>query len=334
MVVRQLIPAFALPLAAAALTGCAGRDNPPPLTLAPEPEFAASERGVANGLELVWWVVDDQDGVLGRTLAGRSEDPPGLDPGAAERWRAAGLRLVAVPLADMPALTADLPVIGRIQREWMGQLPRWTVAVRGSAADSMTIAMADGPLTLDAGRLRMLVRCWLSPAPLDGQVRASLRVEFMPQHEERPDERLAYQSALGINEVRGIEAEGLVFTRLLAGLDAREGHAYLIVPESPEIEWKAERPEAVERASLPMAPRAGDAPIPFDEPIEEKPRDDDGRGRPELPLKPRPLGPSAFRLRTLGEAMLTDAPSGGQARAKVVMALIPRVPTEFRLLAE
>ncbi|MCC6678011.1 MAG: hypothetical protein IT436_12780 [Phycisphaerales bacterium] len=335
---RSIARGLAVPLLAAglAVVGCAGRARtdaePARSARTLEPEIAASERGIANGLELVWWVVDDEDGVLGRTLAGRSEDLPGLDPGAAERWRAAGLRIVAVPLSQMAGLTGDLPLIGRVQREWMGQLPRWTVAVRGSMAESMTIAMVDGPLTLGAGRLRMLVRCWLNPAPADGQVRAALRIELMPQHEERADETLAYQSALGINDRKGIEAEGLVFTRLMAGLEAQEGYAYLIVPESPEVEWKSERPEGGDRETLPLAPRASDLPVPFDEPPDEEPRADEGRARPELPVKPRSIGPSAFKLRTLGEAMLTDAPSGGQARAKVVMALIPRVPTEFRLL--
>lgn len=298
----------------------------------PEPEVAAAERGVVNGLELVWWVVDDQEGVLGHTLAGRSAAVPGLDPAAVERWRAAGLRIIAVPLPQMAGLTGDLPLMGRVQREWMGQLPRWTVAVRGSKSESMTIAMADGPLTLGPGRLRMLVRCWLSPATEGGQVRPALRIELMPQHEEQSETVLAYESALGVEERPGIESKGLVFTRLLTGLEAREGYAYLIVPEAPEVEWKAERPEAVEREALPTAPKASDVPVPFDEPPDEEPRADEGRGKPELPVRPRPLGPSGFKLRTLGEAMLTDAPSGGQARAKVVMALIPRVPSEFRLL--
>lgn len=325
-----------LPLLAGLVAGCAGRNaSSSTLEPPPQPVLAASERGIANGLELVWWVVDDQDGVLGRTLAGRSEEPPGLDPGTAPRWRAAGLRIIAIPLPDMAGLTADLPLIGRVQREWMGQLPRWTVAVRGSAADSMTIAMPDGPLTLGPGRLRLLARCWLNPTTEAGQIRPSLRIELLPQHEEHGAEAFTYEMALGLDQRKGIEAEGLVFTRLLAGLEAKEGYAYLIVPESPEVEWKAERPEGERGEPLPLAPRASDLPIPFEEPVDETPpRPDDGRGKPELPVKPRPLGPSTFKLRTLGEAMLTDAPSGGQARAKVVMALIPRVPGEFRLLKE
>lgn len=334
-----------LTLLAAGLSGCAGPARPEAQkSPGPPGEVAASERGIANGLELVWWVVDDQEGVLGRTLAGRSQERPGIDGvggidgidgidhGVVERWRAAGLRIIAIPLPQMAGLTGDLPLIGRVQREWMGQLPRWTVAVRGSMSESMTIGMVDGPLTLGPGRLRMLVRCWLSPAPVEGQVRAALRIEMMPQHEERPDEAMAYQSALGINDLKGIEAEGLVFTRLLAGLEAQEGYAYLIVPESPEVEWRAERPEGGDSDALPLAPRGSDIPVPFEEPPDEEPRADDGRARPELPVRPRPLGPSAYRMRTLGEAMLTDAPSGGQARAKVVMALIPRVPAEYRLL--
>lgn len=332
-------------------------------------DLSASERGVANGLELVWWVVDDQDGVLGRALASSSLNVPDADPGAADRWQAAGLRLIAMPLRDMPSITGNLPVIGRVQREWMGQLPRWTVAVRGSMSDAMTISLAqaagipDEPLTLGTGRLRMLVRCWLNPATTDSGFAASLRVELVPQHEEKPDEARAFQSALGLARKPGIEGEGIVFTSLLMGLQAREDTAYLIVPESPDVVWKAERPEALDRDALPIADRSATPapmldpartapdgtppsdtptlPIPYEDAphVDAPPSPDDGRGKAELPVKPRLLEPTARRsapskLRTLGEAMLTDAPAGGQARAKVVLVLIPRIPERYRLLTE
>lgn len=374
---RRLVAATTL-CASLLLPGCiesskSPRDSASGKSSAQADDLSASERGVANGLELVWWVVDDQDGVLGRALASASLNVPDADPGSADRWRAAGLRLVTVPLRDMPSITSNLPVIGRVQREWMGQLPRWTVAVRGSMSEAMTISTAqaagipDEPLTLGAGRLRMLVRCWLNPATTDAGFAASLRVELVPQHEEKPDEARALQSALGLARKPGIEGEGIVFTSLLMGLQAREGTAYLIVPESPEVVWKAERPEALDRDELPIAdPNApvadrpagkldaavagpgpsgdlgsADLPIPYEEAprVDAPPAPDDGRGKAELPVKPRLLEPVSrrsvpFKLRTLGEAMLTDAPAGGQARAKVVLVLIPRVPEKYRLLTE
>lgn len=317
------------------------------------PDISASERSVANGLELVWWVVDDQDAVLGQALASRADAAGAIDADAVKRWRDAGLRIVPVPLTEMSAVTADLPIIGRVQREWMGQLPRWTVAVRGSTTEAITIGMADGPLTLGPGRLRMLVRCWLNPVPDEQMVGASLRVELLPQHEERADDAKLYQSALGINVKPGIESEGLVFARLALGIDAKEGWAYLIVPETPEAQWRAGRPEATGQETLPHAQppaapeRAALPPGPWDDAMAAAPASDAGEQGPnplsqdgdrgarrEVSFKPRPMGPSPFKLRTLGEVMLTDAPGGGQARAKVVLALIPRVPVSYRLLSE
>lgn len=280
-----------------ALIACAGPGSTPAI---PARDAASPVvRGAENGLEMWWWVVADDRGQVGTALAAFSDRAVPVSEDDSDRLAAGGLRLLSLPVADLDPLQARLPVIGSVQRQWLGEVPDWTDVLSGPVRESRTtVSLGDGMLELEPGRIRLLLRCWIAPAPAPaGQWPAAiLRVELAPQH--IPADRGAPRLDLAVGPRRQLrpESEGLVLGRLGASLAMRGGEALLLVPESPEVDWNAPPPD------------------PQAEP-------DTSAGTPPPPP-----------LLTVGEAMLAAAPDPAtRRRVRAIVVLIPRVPERFEL---
>ena len=253
--------------------------------------------GGDNGLELRWWVVSDESGDrLASTLGAYAHLTAPLDASVQQRWRENGLRLIRAPLDDLPSIKSALPVVGRIDRHWLGQTPRWTELLQGESIASHARVLRYGrPADMSDGRIRLLGRAWTSPAPAGAILRADLAL----QHVSRATTSLAGVDAMATARRLPTEARGGVLTDLTANMTLEPGYAYLIVPEDPSRTWLAGG--SLARTSL------------FD--------------WGEL------AGPPAPPMPTVGEALLTAAAlQGTRNDLRAVVILIPRTPTQFNLL--
>ncbi len=273
----------------------------------PSPEPAASpESPPAPVLEVVDLKFDLEDVLL--TYLDREVPMSAPDR---ERWRKAGFRVIAVPVADLDRIQSLLRTVGTAQRQWLGERPDWTDAVTGPAFERpRTLRTADETEIFSPGALRLLLRCWVAPswgqaetgnggAPPSAPTpdpSAVLRVELVPEH--RPADR--WSGRAGWEDRRAdpdadlgaAQWAGRPLTSLIARLSLRDGEACLIVPESPDADWSRPQTEAPALAFGPQAP-----PVP-----------------------------------TIGEAMLSSAAFEAPARkVRVVLVLIPRIPERFRL---
>lgn len=305
-------------------------------------------RGGDNGLELRWWVCVDDETTLRAAISPYADNPVPMDEHTLRLWRENGLRVVAVPLEDLSLLRAQLRLAGTVQRQWLGQVPRWAEAVRGPAIEGgLTIGLERGRLRLGPGALRMLVRCWAVPVvdesdPDAPTARSALHIELVPQHEE--PRRRADDPILGFSDRPSrlaAEDKGLLFSRLTARMVAREGYAYLVVPLRPGepgddghgqelgpgygLDGDAPREIAGDGGDSPPPAlgRVARAGQPRDHNPFERVIDDDGAV----------VGPPSQPVITLGEAMLIaeGAPERGRSYRAVVL-FIPRVPEHYRLL--
>lgn len=257
--------------------------------------------GADNGLEVQWWIVADDGVVFARLLSPLTGGASPLAPRVGARWRANGLRLLSTTVDELPALERSAPLLGMVNRNWLGQVPKWTVAVQGDAWETPRSLLIDGELVrLPAGRLRVLTRAWTAPTQ-DGP---RLRVDVAVQHVAAGAAR-SPESAFGAATLRPVEDEGLVFETLTAELELRDGQSCVIVAEAPEVDWLA---SATNGATAPGAEEDG-------------PSSAGGEVGPEPPHTP-----------TIGEAMLAMTPlEPTTRRARAVIILTGRVPSRFTL---
>lgn len=278
-----------------ALVGCGGTTEP----RGPQPPSPAQPgvRGADAGLEMHWWIVSGDGRPVGATLAPYVERPIPVPDTMRERWRLSGLRLVSVPTAELDAIARTLPLAGPVERQWLGQRPAWTDAVRGPHMPRGGLITLDaGDLLLPPGRLRMLARCWAMPMPAaDKGVPAGLRLELAPQHAESITPEARIEMDTGLRPRPRIEDEGMVFTRLVLEMIAVEGEALLIVPESRDAEW----------GTVPSG---------------------------DLSLPPPQSGPPLVRPPTLGEAMLSLPAVDAARGARAIVVLVPKTPERFQLI--
>lgn len=182
-------------------------------------------------------------------------------------WSEHGVRIVSVPLNDVPAIIEALQssgnAVGARERQWLGQAYSWTEAVRGPAiVRPTTIALDSERIQLESGALRLLVRGWLEPlpppvglpvgamspssvvagaqsgaAPAPQDPIAVLRVEFIPQHLEAAsragDQPFAEPGKARLDPI----AHGLVFTRLYTKAQMSQDRALLLFAERPGVAW-------------------------------------------------------------------------------------------------
>lgn len=301
-----------------AMAGCHRNQSAPPP--ARPPTASPVVQGESSGLEVWSWLVSDgRDKPVPMFTDSASGQPPPepnvrivddrpslealLSPYLArplpvseelrERWRACGFRIVAIPAADLEPLQDRMRLIGQVQRQWMGEMTRWTDVARGPELDEPRhVTLDSGDLTLEAGRVSLSARCWSTPiATADGQTAPALRLELAPQHAPRVDPVDRWRAAAGL----GASIQSERFARLaLEMLLTTPGEAYLITADNPDADWG--NPE-----SRPPTPRQESGPMP-----------------PRAP--------------TLGELMLSAGANGGRARVRAVVVLVPRIPTRFDLL--
>jgi hypothetical protein len=286
--------------AAALLAGCANRapvETTGSKVFLEDDMLSAAVRGGDNGLELRWWVCSDRGDEIARVMAPYIDQPTPFGGELADRWRENGLRLVRVPLDDMLTLRRELPLLGRVDRHWLGQIPRWTELLQGD-----TIA-SDRPLyfqgrraSMETGRLRLLARAWTAPTLYGPRLRVDLTLQHVPQ--TMPF--LPGFDALDAPSRLPAEMRGEVFTELTANMTLDPGYAYLIIPEDPMHTWTS---------SGAMRPAAW-----FD--------------WGEI------AGPPAPPLPTLGEALLTTMGMANtrDRELRAIVMLVPRTPDRFALL--
>ena len=339
------------------LTGCASGRTAPQSALEqtrqrgpqaePLPPLPrAGVRGAESGLEVRWWIVDDSDGIIGRTLAPFAERPIPIHQSVRELWRANGLRIVSVPAAEVTSLRGGLwkaqqnvaqrgaweqgitrseadtmlvkePIVGRPQEEWLGQRPTWNDVLRGPVVDhDMRIALDSGEMVLRPGRMRLLARCWTIPLPGPGsQIQPGLRLELAIQHEDPP--RLKQRLWDPEFEALPIEEQGLVFTRLVLEMIALEGEAIVIVPDSPGAEWGNDEP---------VGPPPSRGPVEAGEPAGAE-----GAVQREERVVTHP---HASPLPTLGDCLLSFPENKGlHPVRRAMLVLIPRLPNEYSLIS-
>lgn len=303
----------------ALLSAC--RSSP---TSAPSPQSAAPP-----GLAAEVWIIRDTDHALARALLDlAAENPPDeVHPVAAERWRASGLRILTIPVRDLPTLRSALPPGGPAELRTFGQIPSWTPLFQGPELPDPTIRLDSGILRLPTGRPRILVRSWIEPA-MDGLNPASgtIRIEIVPQHMDP----LPPRDPIGVSQPEHISpvAQGQVFDRLLLTFVGEAGRAYLIVGEAPDVDWADLAPEQQAPQPEPAQDEPGDSgggtdAAPSDPPNDPSPSDD------RVPFPPA----AASIIPTLGEAMLNGSSyARGSSPLRAVLAIIPSGAPAFSLL--
>lgn len=294
--------------------GCAGQRAASPVapSAAPapiDPLISAAAFGEPEGLEIRWWILRHDSELIVSTLEPYLNQPLPVDDATTQRLRECGLRLVAIPMADLTGLRTRLPLVGRIDRRWIGQTASWVEGVSGPRfRGSRTVRLGMERLSLPSGVLRLLTRVWKDPGVSAGRLRIDLAIQHVDAATLDP-----HQSALEFGSAGGPLVEGMIFSSTLTEMIAGETYFYLLVPELPEREWAPEDDDEDEQADASSSPNDD-----WDEPA---------------PWSPEPIveetlvqGPPAAGLPTLGELMLMqpeDPVTGRLLRAVIV--LVPRV---------
>ncbi|MCE7974303.1 MAG: hypothetical protein DYG92_08290 [Leptolyngbya sp. PLA1] len=215
---------------AALVGGCAGGGTPHPTQ-----SGSPVERPETAGMELCWWIVGDSGeggAPINHLLEPYASRPVPLSWRAVEAWHANGLRVMAVPVDDVPLLRKSLMPVGAVQTQWLGQATRWTEIARGpTLAAPLVVGTDSGPLTLSAGgHLKLAMRCWSTAAAWSpeaaGPTVGALQMEIAPIFTPAPARQVLGQMMT--------EAEPpLMFSRL--GLEATllGEDAILIIAEGP-----------------------------------------------------------------------------------------------------
>ena len=295
----RLAAAF-LAAALATLGACAGTHfEKSPAQVAPAPVVRGSE----SGIEVVWWVVDDREGALAAAIRPYLDRPVPASLDQVRLWRANGLHVFALPSSALDGIRSALPVLGPVQRQWLGLLSEWAEVVKGpELAPGQYAGLDSGVLRLEPGRLRLLARCWNVPdlaRTVESTPAALLRIELMPQLAER--RRRDALAALVEPSPAVASDAGLAFPRLTLSLTADGADAIVIVGAPPSHDWAL--------ASPPPRPQTPHDAVPV-----------------------VPFGPPPPEAPTLGELMLTGVPLDAAETTRVVLVVLPRVAERFELI--
>ena len=297
--------------------GCAAqRPAPDP----PEPPGV----GGGVGLEVRLVPVRDADHAVARVLGPFESNPIPAEGVLVHRWREAGLRLVAVPAAEVDTLLCAMAPAGIADTNTWAQMPLWHPLVAGAWGGEAVVRVGSGVIEVAPGRARLLCRAWFEPALAGAAVGSSMRIELLPQIQDPPGR--PGMTGLGGPAVvsAGVGAQGPVLRDLALSISAEPGVAYLVVGEDPALDWAdlpdpppppVPEPPAVSDPDTqgPMPGQQGGVPTPTD--------------APPVPA-PDPVGPVPTRLRTLGEALLTD-PGSAQRTAPSSRGVAVRPPTKL-----
>lgn len=264
-----------------------------------ESTISAAVRGVANGLEVLAWSVADNPERIEAALGRYVDDPSPLREQMRERWRRCGLRMVRVPIEDLHEVRGALPIVGRLERRWLGQATEWLTVHAGAHLSRGEYVSIDGSaVRFDGGRLRLLARAWTRPSGVAPMVRTDVAIQLAEPRERDP---------FAMPRLRRVDEEGLVMRRLTAELTLEPGYAYVIVAAPPEVEWES------------------------DESSEEQDGADAGEPDSAGPIE---AGPPIPQRRTIGEALMISRMGPGSARRQFreVIVLAPRAPRQYRAI--
>lgn len=331
-------------VAAGTLPGCARMrerwaarfEDPPEPARIIQPD--TTPVGAEQGLEVIVWTADDTYFRVGRALDRHTTGEPVLPPDEAQAWQRAGLRVLAVPVDRLDALILDTPPLTPVQRQRYGQMPLWSPTVRGpQLPDGVT---GPGGRRLEPGRPRLIVRSWIEPDLSSGHATDVVRTELAIQIESARRPGLLTDSTPG----RSIADAGDIIDELIASVVSDGRLAFVIVAESPDIDWSAlpEPPPPVTQSTPSVEPGTAVGPAPgADPPQNPPPKPAPGDPQAPAPTQPGPdgaqpgvpYGPATPRSRTLGEWMLSSPgiPARDGRRPigprKVLMVLVPRLGT-------
>lgn len=175
-------------------------------------------------------------------LARFADRPVPMGDDELERWRAAGLRVLAVPMAEIERLPGAMPLKGEVGKRWLGEMPEWSELVAGPpSSEDFAVRIPGGEVELPAGRVRLLARAWAMPTIVEtsrdgrGGVVNELMLEIVPQHvgQEREGDVLRRQAGLAgaSGEDAGEPGRGLLFTRLLGRFELKGDEALVIIAQ-------------------------------------------------------------------------------------------------------
>lgn len=252
-----------------------------------------------------WFVVDDADALLFDALLPYAHQSVPVDADTRADWAANGVRIVRVPLDDLPGIIAALPTRAAPRREWLGWATDWREAFRGGRiTDAIPIVLNRARARLEPGVLRLIARAWTAPDESGAVVRVELAAQLQRDAEPALAPLDAPWEAPTLDRLSAL-AQGEVLPRLTLEAALTPGHAYLLVPVPPDAPW-------ITDDQGPAPSLAGLRPALEPEPLDA----------PQV-------GPQAPPPASIGEAMLTAYPN---ADLKAIVALTPRTPREFRLL--
>lgn len=276
--------------------------------------------GKSNGLEVRrWTVLDASDRAMG-LIAERSEGCA-AEQAACERLRSNGLRFARVPLDQVEAIAEELGGATLDRTEWHGQVFEW-ISLREQPIDSRGTAVAiDGRVRrFDRGDFRLLMRAW-TVAMEEGPC---LHMELLPQHRLPQPQNL--RRLLGEKP----EDAGEAFASVALDLQLQAGFAYVLISESPNIDWPQLDAPALAAPVIPASAMVRQPPTDDPKPAAASPQSA-APIPPVRPAKPRIgpddyAGPEAGVPRTLGEVLL---PSMRSPPTREILLFVPRIPDEL-----
>lgn len=235
-----------------------------------------------------------------------------------------GVGVVSVPASDVARVRERMTVSSAVQALQVPLSPRWLTGVTGARVDSpQLVGLDSGPLRMERGEARLLVRAWASPG----------------EAESRPIDR----SGKGNNALRAlvqVQVAPQIVTDGPASTPTRRTPAELL-SGSPGLAMDAEAGQVLTRLTLDAACDGSEAYIFYplfgtakeaDRTTNTTPSTDTKADSPAaMPMK-RAMGPETPEPLTLGEVMLSDALALRPRRERTILVVLPRPPAEYRLI--
>lgn len=325
--VCRVFTLFVIPLGFAACESI----HTPPIAEQPAGERAVTAR--RSGVEVVTFTTMQSEPRIARLMLRASPADPAsfLGPDAARTLERNGLRLTPVPLGELDTLVAALDDDTTMERRWLAQPTVWTECARARPlAGNQAVTIEGHPVTLGKGQLRLLIRAWTEPDLDTTPPSQSLRIELLPQLEQREQEPFDTRRP-SLEEA----ARGPLLTRLLADLRTKGEHAFVLTGITPGMTWQqlAEHADQDDPQHT-TGDNTGDPHTNGDIGTVRALREHDPQPRQPPESRPTPghLGPDVLTPTTLGQAMLVSH-DPDTAHRRMVIVIIPRVAPGLSLSA-
>lgn len=279
--------------------------------------------GSNNGLEVRHWTVLDSSERVMNVLS-QHADGAAADPASIGRLKRNGLRFVRVPADQVDKIVSELGGALTDRNEWNGQVYEWRALDERPIDNRGTAIAIDGRVRrFDRGDFRLLLRSWTVMM----EDNPYMHVEMLPQH------RLPQSNNLRLLLGQKPEDAGEAFASLALDLQLQAGYAYVLVSESPSVDWPALDKPAADQPSA-----VGDQQAAAGEGESSKSGVDQAAKSAAVAAKPpavRPrggvgpdeaIGPEAGAPRTLGEVLL---PLSVSPPTRELLVFVPRIPQEL-----